>query len=80
MEKQTFTQEKPTKPGWYWCRLEDVGTWEAITHVDHCPISGEMSVSWMTAPGQSDHMHVKNCDDRAYWLGPLEIPEYESNS
>lgn len=61
-----YTKQKPTEPGWYWCRNDALDEpWEACVRVDQTPAG--LVCSWMTAPGQADTLHETNWSPHAYW-------------
>lgn len=70
-----YTPQKPTQPGWYWCRNdgdkpEDI--WEVVVRVDATPDG--LVCSWMTAPGEADTMHESKWSPDARWAGPITPP------
>lgn len=72
----TFTSQKPTEPGWYWCRNEgeEQGEiWEAVVRVDKQP-DGSLICAWMAKPGTLHTLASDLWSDSSEWAGPIEPP------
>jgi len=63
----TWTTEKPTMPGWYWCR-DKVSIWLVLVVND----GGELLARWVYGYDGNGSRYISqmNCD----WAGPLEPP------
>lgn len=85
MTELRYTTQKPTEPGWYWCRNQgdfQGQRWEAIVHVaSYGMISHEgakpdgLCACWMSAPGEVRILHEREWADDSEWAGPISPPE-----
>jgi hypothetical protein len=79
-----YTTDKPTKPGWYWCRNQGDypgQVWEAVVRVDcHGTIGPDggapdgLCLSWMSSTGNVGVLHEREWSDEAEWAGPISPP------
>lgn len=73
----TFTTNKPTEPGWYWC-YNPVTHSEFICRIERSGTITENGVyenglvcSWMIAPGKAGLSHESEWAPTTQWCGPI---------
>ncbi len=70
-----YATQKPTEPGWYWCRNKGDypgQIWEAVAHVVR-HLDG-FHLSWMTSAGNVGILHERDWSDDTEWAGPICRP------
>lgn len=76
-----WTAEKPAAAGWWWCRneaVEHAEGWQAVVRIDE--VNGQLTCSWMTAPGRAAWLAEADWSDVCWWAGPLPEPLESSNA
>ena len=86
MSDAKWTKDKPTQPGWYWCRNggdQPGEIWEAVVRVeqygtiDFTSAKAEASglvACWLQSPGQVGFLEESKWDSACWWAGPLAPP------
>lgn len=76
----TYTTEKPTSPGWYWCQNDDPerthGIWEAVVRVEQTDTG--LFCTWLMSPVKAGRLHESEWDKKTLWCGPLTPPTVAS--
>lgn len=67
-----YTNDMPTKPGWYWCRNDDNGKpAEFVCHIFTNTDDDTLWASWMTAPGEAKMIPKSEWSEETKWQGPI---------
>lgn len=82
MNATTYTRNKPTEPGWYWCRNIGYSEVALICRVDrsmNIEANGKVTpaglcASWMTQPGKAGLLFERDWSPDVEWAGPIFPP------